>query len=105
MSGPRAPRRRFRRGVDTEPYVLPKDAQAKHSARVLLTATTLSLATCLLSQPLEIGSTRRMQRDDVLDATLSPEIVLRLGWPPVGPPLPGHPRRSFADIATVAPDR
>jgi nitroreductase len=71
---------------------------------VLLTATTLGLATCPLSQPLEIGSTRRMLRDDVLSGTLSPQIVLRLGWPPIGPPLPATPRRSFADIAAVEQD-
>ena len=72
---------------------------------MLLTATTLELATCPLSQPLEIGSTRRMLRDDVLQGTLSPQIVLRLGWPPVGPPPPATPRRSFVDIASGEQDR
>ena len=71
---------------------------------VLLTATTLGLAACPLSQPLEIGATRRTLRDDVLAGTLCPQIVLRLGWSPVGPPLPATPRRSFADIATVEHD-
>jgi hypothetical protein len=71
---------------------------------VLLTATTLGLATCPLSQPLEIGATRRTLRDDVLSGTLCPQIVLRLGWAPVGPPLPATPRRSFADTATVERD-
>jgi nitroreductase len=68
---------------------------------VLLTATTLGLATCPLSQPLEIGTTRRMLRDDVLNGTLSPQLVLRVGWAPVGPSLPATPRRSVADTATV----
>jgi nitroreductase len=68
---------------------------------VLLTATMLGLASCPLSQPLEIGSTRRLLRDEVLGDTLSPQLVLRLGWPPAGPSLPATPRRSFADIATV----
>jgi nitroreductase len=68
---------------------------------VLLTATVLGLASCPVSQPLEIGSTRRTLRDDVLGGTLSPQLVLRLGWPPVGPHLPATPRRSFADTATV----
>lgn len=72
---------------------------------MLLTATTLGLATCPLSQPLEIGSTRRMLRDDVLDGTLSPQLVLRLGWRPAGPSLPATPRRSFAEAATVEQDR
>jgi hypothetical protein len=71
---------------------------------VLLTATTLGLAACPLSQPLEIGATRRTLRDDVLSGTLCPQIVLRLGWSPVGSPLPATPRRSFADTATVEHD-
>jgi len=72
---------------------------------VLLTATTLGLASCPLSRPLEVGSTRRSLRDDVLVGTVSPQLVLRLGWPVVGPSLPGTPRRSFADTATVEQDR
>jgi nitroreductase len=68
---------------------------------VMLSATTLGLATCPLSQPLEIGTTRRVLRDDVLEGTLSPQLVLRLGWPPAGSSLPATPRRPFADIATV----
>ena len=63
---------------------------------VLLRATTLGLASCPLSQPLEVGPTRRTLRDDVLDGTLSPQLVLRLGWP-TGPSLPATPRRSVAD--------
>ena len=72
---------------------------------VLLTATTLGLATCPLSQPLEISSARLSLRDDVLGGSLSPQIVLRLGWAPAGPGLPATPRRSFAHIATVEHDR
>ena len=72
---------------------------------VLLTATTLGLASCPLSQPLEIGSTRLMLRDIVLEGTLSPQLVLRLGWPPVKRSLPATPRRSSADTATVEQDR
>jgi len=68
---------------------------------VLLTATTIGLATCPLSQALEIGTTRRMLRDNVLDGTLSPQLVLRVGRAPVGPSLPATPRRSFTDTATV----
>ena len=72
---------------------------------VLLTATTLGLGTCPLSQPLEIGTTRRMLRDDVLEGTLDPQVVLRLGRAPAGPSLPATPRRSFNDAATVEQDR
>jgi nitroreductase len=72
---------------------------------VLLTATTLGLASCPLSQPLEIGSTRHILRDHVLEGSLSPQLVLRLGWPPVKRSLPATPRRSSTDIATVEQDR
>jgi nitroreductase len=71
---------------------------------VLLTATTLGLATCPLSQPLEIGSTRRILRDDVLGGTLSPQLILRLGRPPAGPSLPATHRRPFPACATVEPE-
>jgi hypothetical protein len=71
---------------------------------VLLAATTLGLASCPLSQPLEIGSTRRIVRDDVLGGMLSPQLVLRLGWPPVGPSLPATGRRRFAETATIEQD-
>jgi hypothetical protein len=58
----------------------------------------LALATrAPLSQPLKIGSTRRVLHEGVLDDTLSPQLVLRLGWPPVGPPLPVTPRRTYQE--------
>lgn len=63
---------------------------------VLLLATDFGLATCPLSQPLEIGATRRTVGDEVLGGTLSPQVVLRLGWPVSGPPLPATPRRPVA---------
>jgi hypothetical protein len=71
---------------------------------VLLTATTLGLASCPLSQPLEVSSARITLRDDVLGGTLSPQLVLRLGWAPAGPSLPATPRRSFAHTVTVEHD-
>lgn len=64
---------------------------------VLLHATRLGLATCPLSQPLEVASTRAMLRDDVLGGTLDPQLVLRVGWAPAGPPLPPTPRRPLED--------
>jgi nitroreductase len=64
---------------------------------VLLAATALGLASCPLSEPLELEGTRALVRDQVLDGTLSPQIVLRVGWAPVGDPLPATPRRRLAD--------
>jgi nitroreductase len=64
---------------------------------VLLQATRMGLASCPLSQPLEVASTRRLLRDEVLGGTLSPQLVLRLGYPQPSP-LPATPRRLVNEI-------
>jgi nitroreductase len=73
------------------------------ASAVLLHATELGLATCPLSQPLEIDATRIAIRDTVLGGTLSPQLVLRIGWAPTGPELPPTPRRPIEQ--TVDPVR
>jgi len=70
---------------------------------VLLYATEVGLATCPLSQPLEVGTSRLVLQDDVLDGAVCPQLVLRLGWPPVGPPLPPTPRRPIDDMIEPLP--
>lgn len=66
---------------------------------VLLWATEFRLATCPLSQVLEIEKTRELVRDRVLDGFGVPQMVLRVGWAPVNTaPLPATPRRSVDDI-------
>jgi nitroreductase len=65
---------------------------------VLLHATELGLATCPLSQPLEVTAARTELRDDVLGGTLTPQLVLRVGWAPTGPPLPATPRRPVDEV-------
>ncbi len=60
-----------------------------------LTATDLGLATCPLSQPLEVAGTRATIRDQVLDGAAYPHLVLRTGWlPTAAPPMPRSPRRA-----------
>ena len=61
---------------------------------VLLRATAMGLASCPLSQPLEVGSTRLRLRDEVLGGTVSPQLVLRLGLGPVGNSAAHHPPAS-----------
>ena len=69
---------------------------------VLLRATELELATCPLSQPLEVADTRETLRDVVLHGTLSPQLILRIGWPPAGgPAVPPTPRRPLTEIVEV----
>ncbi|GAA3434926.1 Acg family FMN-binding oxidoreductase [Kutzneria kofuensis] len=66
---------------------------------VLLWATDFRMATCPLSQVLEIEATRNVVRDRVLDGFGVPQIVLRVGWAPVNAaPLPATPRRPLDDI-------
>lgn len=53
---------------------------------VLLRATQAGLATCPLSQPLEVPSTRRLLEEQVLGGALTPQLILRVGFAPSGPP-------------------
>ena len=58
---------------------------------VVLYATQAGLATCPLSEILEVEATRTALRDEVLEGTLSPQLLLRFGWAPPAP-LPATPR-------------
>lgn len=71
---------------------------------VLLHATRLGLAGCPLSQPLEVPGTRVAVRDEILGGTLVPQLVLRIGWAPSGPPLPATPRRPVDDVVETTAD-
>jgi nitroreductase len=64
---------------------------------VLLHATDLGLATCPLSQPLEVPSTYRAVRDELLGGRLAPQVLVRVGWGPQDP-LPPTPRRPLDDV-------
>jgi nitroreductase len=70
---------------------------------VLLHATGLGLATCPLSRPLQAGSVRQTVQDDVLDGWAAPQIVLRVGWAPLGAPVRRTPRRPIDDMITQLP--
>src|SRR4029079_2341377 len=71
---------------------------------VLLHANLLGLASCPLSQVLEVDDTRRVLRDDVLDGAIAPQLVLRLGFPSSAGPLPATPRRPTANILYIGTD-
>lgn len=74
------------------------------ASAVLLHATAIGLATCPLSQPLEVGETRAVVRDRVLGGTLSPQLVMRVGWAPAGPPPPATPRRPVGETVERMPE-
>jgi len=68
---------------------------------VLLSATALGLASCPVTEPLEIAETRDAVRSDVFGSTGFPQMLLRLGWAPVNAdPLPATPRQSLDDVVT-----
>ncbi len=68
------------------------------ASEILLAATSVGLATCPVTEPLEIAEIRADIADEVLDNRAYPQIILRLGWPmPDAPELPLSPRRSIED--------
>jgi nitroreductase len=67
---------------------------------VLLHATGLGLGTCPLSRPLEVGSSRQFVRDDVFGGGAAPQLVVRVGWAPLGTPPRPTPRRPIDEMIT-----
>lgn len=65
---------------------------------VLLTATAQGLASCPVTEPLEIPETRACIRADAFDDGCHPQMLLRIGWAPVNAdPLPAPPRRPLEE--------
>ncbi|WP_280339418.1 Acg family FMN-binding oxidoreductase [Nocardia neocaledoniensis] len=66
---------------------------------ILLTATGVGLATCLLTEPLEIPAQRVRIRRRLLDDIAYPQAILRVGWAPTsaGKP-PETPRRPLTEL-------
>jgi hypothetical protein len=74
------------------------------ASAALLIATDVGLATCPLSQALEIPGTRGFIRDKVLDGAACPHLILRTGWvPTAAPPPPQSPRRATVDTVGYLP--
>ncbi|GAA4553297.1 Acg family FMN-binding oxidoreductase [Amycolatopsis samaneae] len=68
------------------------------TSAALLTATSLGLATCPLTEPLEIADVRRTVQERVTGGAV-PQMVLRVGWAPINAdPLPATPRRDLAEV-------
>ncbi|MBB3602987.1 nitroreductase [Mycolicibacterium sp. BK556] len=66
---------------------------------VLLSATAMGLATCPVTEPLEIAETREAVRADVFGTSGYPQMMLRMGWAAVNAdPLPATPRRPLAEV-------
>ncbi|WP_445166189.1 Acg family FMN-binding oxidoreductase [Mycolicibacterium sp. Dal123E01] len=70
---------------------------------VLLSATAMGLATCPVTEPLEIAETREAVRADVFGTSGYPQIMLRMGWAAVNAdPLPVTPRRPLSEVTFFA---
>lgn len=66
---------------------------------VLLTAAALGLASCPITEPLEVPETRAAVRADVFGAEGYPQMLLRIGLAPVNAdPLPTTPRRDLSEV-------
>lgn len=67
----------------------------------ILTATSLGMASCPVTEVLEVGETRDAIRADAFDGAEFPQMLVRVGWPPVNAdPLPATPRRPLGDVVT-----
>ena len=66
---------------------------------VLLSATAMGLASCPVTEPLEVPETREAVRADVFGASGHPQMLVRAGWAPVNAdPLPPTPRRPLGEV-------
>jgi hypothetical protein len=66
---------------------------------VLLRATMSGLATCPVTDPLEIAETREVVQREVFGDKASHQMLLRIGWAPAdAEPLPLTPRRQLHDV-------
>jgi hypothetical protein len=66
---------------------------------MLLSATALGLASCPVTEPLEITQTRDAVQIAVFGISGFPQMLLRIGWAPVNAePLPATPRRPLQDV-------
>lgn len=69
------------------------------TSQALLTAATLGLASCPLTEPLELADTRSSLRQELFDEVEHPQMMIRIGWAPVNAdPLPATPRRPLDDV-------
>lgn len=71
------------------------------TSSVMLTATAAGLASCPITEPLEIPDIRAAVGADVFGAEGYPQMLLRIGWAPVNAdPLPATPRRPLEEFVT-----
>jgi len=73
---------------------------------LLLTATAQGLATCPVTEVLEVSATRDAVRAEVFGAAGFPQMLIRVGWAPVNAdPLPSTPRHALSDVVATLDGR
>ncbi|WP_245673646.1 Acg family FMN-binding oxidoreductase [Nocardia lijiangensis] len=73
------------------------------ASALLLTATSLGMASCLQTEPLGIAELRSAIRTDVLHDCAHPQAMIRLGFMPASvAPLPPTPRRPVHEVIDTA---
>ncbi len=73
---------------------------------VLLTATSMGLASCPVTEPLEVAETREAVRSEIFGGSGYPQMLLQVGWAPINAdPLPSTPRRELSDFVEWLADR
>lgn len=73
---------------------------------VLLTATAMGLASCPVTEPLEVADTRDTVRSEIFGESCHPQMLLRVGWAPINAdPLPATPRRELSEFVEWLADR
>ena len=69
------------------------------TSAVLLAATAFGLASCPLSEPLEVPEVRHDVRTELLADSGFPQMIIRTGWAATNSgPLPATPRRPIDDV-------
>ncbi|MGV9819799.1 Acg family FMN-binding oxidoreductase [Nocardia xishanensis] len=72
------------------------------ASALLLTATSLGMASCLQTEPLEVAELRSAIRSDVLHDCAHPQAMVRLGFMPTSvAPLPFTPRREVHEVIDI----
>jgi nitroreductase len=85
-------------GTETDDRLAQLRAGEATSA-VLLTATAMGLASCPVTEPLEMPKTREAVRSNVFGTDGYPQILLRVGWAPINAdPLPQTPRHGLSRV-------
>lgn len=88
-----------------EDTVLARLRAGEATSAVLLTATALGLASCPITEPLELAATRDAVQVQVFGTEAFPQMLLRIGWAPVNAdPLPATPRRPLSDLVDFLHD-